>query len=68
VNYLEAYLSRLELWLWDWKISISVSKSTDVLFTNRYIQGLRPIQFLGQPITWVKTTRYLGVTIDTRFR
>jgi hypothetical protein len=26
----------------------------------------RPIQFLGEPIEWVDTARYLGVTLDSR--
>jgi hypothetical protein len=65
VNYLEAYLCRLEHWLWDWRISINVSKSTAMLFTARRIQRPRPIQFLGEPIAWVETAPYLEVTLDT---
>jgi hypothetical protein len=26
----------------------------------------RPVQFLGQPIEWVDSARYLGVTLDSR--
>jgi hypothetical protein len=45
-----------------------VSKSTAVLFakTTRCIQRLRPVQHFGEPIQWVDTARYLGVTLDTR--
>jgi hypothetical protein len=66
VNYLETYLCRLEHWLRDWRIYINVSKSTEMPFTTRRIQRSRPIQFLGEPIAWVETARYLGVTLDTR--
>jgi hypothetical protein len=39
-----------------------------VLFANaaRCIRQPRPVQFLGEPIQWVQTARYLGVTLDTR--
>jgi hypothetical protein len=68
VSYLETYLNRLELWLRDWRIAINVSKSTAVLFakTTRCIQRPRPVQLFGEPIQWVDTARYLGVTLDTR--
>jgi hypothetical protein len=68
VGYLEAYLGRLELWLRDWRIAINVSKSTAMLFvmTARRIQKPRAVQFLEEPIQWVETARYLGVTLDTQ--
>jgi hypothetical protein len=68
VGYLEAYLDRLELWLRNWRIAINVPKSTAVLFAKaaRSVRQPRPVQFLGEPIEWVQTARYLGVTLDTR--
>jgi hypothetical protein len=68
VGYLEAYLGRLERWLRDWRIAINVTKSTAVLFVKAAtrIQKFRAVQFLGEPIQWVETARYLGVTLDTQ--
>jgi hypothetical protein len=68
VGYLETYLDRLERWLRDWRIVINVSKSTAVLFVKAEtrIQKPRAVLFLGQPIQWVETARYLGVTLDTQ--
>jgi hypothetical protein len=68
VGYLQAYLGRLELWLRNWRIAINVSKSTAVLLAKaaRRVRQPRPVQFLGEPIQWVQTARYLGVTLDTR--
>jgi hypothetical protein len=68
VGYLEANLGILELWIRSWRIAINVSKSTAVLFakTARSARQPRPVQFLGEPIQWVQTTRYLGVTHDRR--
>jgi len=43
-----------------------VSKSTAIIFARarrRFIQP-RPVTLLGEPIEWVDTTRYLGVTLD----
>jgi hypothetical protein len=39
-----------------------------VLFakTARSARRPRPVRFLGQPIQWVQTVRYLGVTLDSR--
>jgi hypothetical protein len=69
VGYLVDYLGRLERWLRDWRIAINVSKSTDVLFVKaaRRIQKPRAVLFLREPIQWVETARYLGVTLDTQF-
>jgi hypothetical protein len=68
VGYQEAYLGRLDLWLRNWRIAINVSKSMAVLFTKAAKGDWRPrpVQFLGEPIEWVETARYLGVTLDTR--
>jgi hypothetical protein len=33
--------------------------------TERSARQPRPVQFLGEPIQWVQTARYLGVTLDT---
>jgi hypothetical protein len=68
VGYLEAYLGRLEHWIRDWRIDINDSKSTAVLFVKaaRRIQKPRSVQFLGEPIEWVESARYLGLTLDTQ--
>jgi hypothetical protein len=64
VCYLETYLNRLELWLRDWRTAINVSRSTAVFFTNTTRRVQRPTspQLFGEPIQWVETSRYLGVT------
>jgi hypothetical protein len=52
----------------EWKITINVSKSTAIIFARagrRFIQP-RPVTLFGEPIPWVDTTRYLGVTLDKR--
>ena len=55
-------------WLSEWRIAINVSKSTAIIFTcagRRFIQP-QPVTLFGEPIEWVDTTNYLGVTLDTR--
>jgi hypothetical protein len=53
----------------EWRIAINVSKSSAIIFARagrRFIQ-LRPVTLFGEPIQWVETIRYLGVTLDKRF-
>jgi len=50
----------------EWRIAINVSKCTAIIFARagrRFIQP-RPVTLFGEPIEWVDTTRYLGVTLD----
>jgi hypothetical protein len=66
VSYLESYLADLELWLRKWRIAINVLKSMAMLFTRGQIQPPRPVALFGEPIVWVDTAPYLGVTLDKR--
>ena len=66
VSYLESYLNYLQLWLSEWSIAINVSKSSVMIFAGAgrlFIQP-QPVTLFGEPIQWVDTTRYLGVTLD----
>jgi hypothetical protein len=67
VSYLESYLN-FQWWLSEWRIAVNVSKSTVKIFARagwHFIQP-RTVTFFRRPIQWVETTRYLGVTLDTR--
>jgi hypothetical protein len=68
IRYLETYLSDLERWLREERIAVNVSKSSAMLFAKAAwrVPRIRPVQFLGEPIEWVDTARYLGVTLDSR--
>jgi hypothetical protein len=68
VGYLEDYIGRLDRCLRDLRIAINVSKNTPVLFVKaaRRIQKPTPLQFLGEPVQWGETARYLGVIFDTQ--
>jgi hypothetical protein len=68
VSYLQFYLNDLHRWLSEWRIAISVSKSRTIIFARaerRFIQP-RPVTLFGEPIQWVETIRYLGVSLDKR--
>jgi hypothetical protein len=49
-------------------MTINVSKSNAMIFAKARWRGPkpRPMQFIGEPIQWVDTARYLGVILDTR--
>jgi hypothetical protein len=68
VSYLGSYLDDLQRWLSEWRIAINVCNSTAIIFARagrRFIQ-LRPVTLFVEPIQWVETTRYLGLTLDKR--
>jgi hypothetical protein len=68
VRYLEPYLNDLQRWMSERRIAINVSKRTAIIFARagrRFIQP-RPVTLFGEPIQWVDTTRYVGVTLDKR--
>jgi hypothetical protein len=67
VSYLESYLNELQWWLCVWRITINVSKSTAIIFVWAgwcFIQP-QPVTLFREPIRWVDTICYLGVTLDT---
>ena len=65
IKCLETYLSVLERWLKKWRIAFNVKKSSAMLFVKAGTRIAKP-QLFGEPIQWVDTARYLGVTLDTR--
>ena len=68
VSYMQTYLIHLERWLTEWRIAINVSKSSAIVFARagrRFIKH-RSVTLIGEPINWVDTIRYLGVTLDKR--
>jgi hypothetical protein len=67
VSYLESKLNDIQRWLNEWIIVI-VPKSSAIIFARaerRFIKS-RPLRLFGEPIHWVDTTRYLGLTLDKR--
>jgi hypothetical protein len=67
VKHLEAYVSVLERWLREWRLAINVLKGTAMIFARagrRFLKP-RPIQRFGEPIQYVDSTCYLGLTLDT---
>jgi hypothetical protein len=68
VFYLESYLSELQRWLSEWRIVINVSKSFAMIFARAGRRVIQPrlVTSIGEPIQWVDTTRYVGVTLDKR--
>jgi len=68
VSHLQSYFSHFERWLTEWRIAINFSKSSAIIFPRagrRFIQP-RSMTLYGDPINWVDTIRYLGVTLGKR--
>jgi hypothetical protein len=68
VSYLELHLSDLQRWLTEWRIAINVSKRTAIIFARAGRSYIKPRSFtlFGEPIQWVDTTRYFGMSQDIR--
>jgi hypothetical protein len=68
VSYLVAYLKDRQRWLIEGRIAINVSKSAAIIFARAGLRFIQPrsVTLFWEPIELVDTTRYLGVTIDTR--
>ena len=68
VNYLDSYLNDLQRWLSEWIIAINVSKSTAIIYARVRRPSIqpRPVTLFREPIEWVDTNLYLGVTLNTR--
>ena len=68
VSFLESYIRDLERWLRECRIGIHFWKSTAMLFAKngRRIPKSRTVHLFGEPIHWVDTARYQGITLDTR--
>jgi hypothetical protein len=65
VSYLDSYLNDIQRWLSEWRFAINVSKRSAIIFARAgrcFIQP-RPVTLFGDPIQWVETTRYLGLTL-----
>ena len=68
VSYLETYLNYLQQCLSEWRIAINVPMSNALIFARagrRFTQP-RPVMLFGEPIQFVDTARYLGVTLYSR--
>jgi hypothetical protein len=48
------------------RIAINISKITAALFVKaaKCIQKPRTVELFGEPVTWLDTAQYLGVTHD----
>ena len=46
------------------KLTVNVDKTKLMLFTPRSVHNMPIIQYNGVVIEWVKTIKYLGITID----
>jgi hypothetical protein len=65
VKYQETYRSDLERWLREWRFAMNVSQSNAMLFAKAG-KHISTSSIFREPIHWVDTARYLGVTLDKR--
>jgi len=64
VSSLESYLDDFQRWLSERRYIFNVSKCIAISVARpgrRFIQS-RPVTLFGEPMEWVETTRYLGLS------
>ena len=66
IRSLQHHINELETWLDRWRIKINVSKSAAVMFTRKLRDLPAKLKMYGTELDWLKTTRYLGVILDSR--
>ena len=61
---LQRQLDVFEAWTKEWGLEINVLKTKAMIFTNRKVNPL-PLLMNDMPIEFVKTQKYLGLTLDS---
>ena len=66
-KYLQGHLGSLELWFQNWNLRINGAKSAAVIFLRdrKYSKNVPPLHISGEDIPWSKSTKYLGLTLDS---
>lgn len=66
IRHLQQHIYELETWLSRWRIQINVDKSAAVMFTRTLTPTPANLKMYGTDIQWTKSTKYLGVMLDSR--
>lgn len=66
-SHVQRALNTLGDWFRKWAITVNPEKSAAVCFhPSRRKTPVTPLKLNGKPIPWVKSTKYLGVTLDSK--
>ena len=67
---LQASLNELSKWYASWRMALNTSKTTATLFerkrSSRRVTALPQLTLNGDSIEWTPTSKYLGVTLDSK--
>jgi len=53
-------------WFKEWKITLNPTKTKAIIFTNQSMYQAPSLHFENIHLSWSKTVKYLGVTIDSK--
>lgn len=72
VNRLQQHVKKVEQWCANWKIALNADKTQAIIFHPKPQQliktGNKQIKIQGQDINWIKTVKYLGITLDSTLK
>jgi hypothetical protein len=66
LRYLQPATENYTRWLADWRIAINADKTAATLFTRRRPPTPHSLQVKGRDILWSPSSKYLGVTLDSK--
>jgi len=63
---LQSQVDLAVIWLKNWRLTINTEKTVTILFSDKSVSDIEPIQINGQNINWQKSVNYLGVKLDSK--
>ena len=64
---LQAAFTKVQSWAREWRIKLNETKSVHIDFTNKRIEH-KPTHINHQVVPYENTAKYLGMTLDAKFR
>lgn len=65
ITKIQKHINTITPWLQDWKLTLNTNKSIAMKF-GKNLKSTKFIKINNTDIPWSSTTKYLGVTLDSR--
>lgn len=65
-KYLQEHIDRITEFLQSWKLKINPQKAQAITFIRKHVNLENKIKINGYTVPWSNTTKYLGLTLDSK--